>query len=82
VLDSSSPQPPNKRYLKGSSLLMQLFPALMKVAGDNIPKQGAGVVSVSLADNGLRDVRGVESLATTFPDLKVSLGHIVTNDRT
>jgi len=43
----------------------------MKVASDNIPKQGVGVVSVSLADNGLRDVRGVEALATTFPDLKV-----------
>jgi hypothetical protein len=43
----------------------------MKVAAENIPKHGIGVVSVSLADNGLRDVRGVEGLATTFPDLKV-----------
>ncbi len=43
----------------------------MRVASENIPKQGVGVVSVSLANNGLRDVRGVESLANTFPDLKV-----------
>ena len=44
----------------------------MRVASENIPKQGIGVVSVSLAENGLRDVRGVEALATTFPDLRVS----------
>lgn len=44
----------------------------MKVAAENIPKQGVGVVSVTLAENGLRDVRGVEGLAITFPDLKVS----------
>lgn len=43
----------------------------MRVASENIPKQGVGVVSVSLANNGLRDVRGVEGLANTFPDLKV-----------
>jgi hypothetical protein len=43
----------------------------MRVASENIPKQGVGVVSVNLANNGLRDVRGVEGLATTFPDLKV-----------
>ena len=53
----------------------------MKVAAENIPKQGVGVVSVSLADNGLRDVRGVEGLATTFPDLKVHPPKILTNDR-
>jgi hypothetical protein len=44
----------------------------MKVAAENIPKGGVGVVSVSLAENGLRDVRGVEGLAITFPDVKVS----------
>lgn len=44
----------------------------MKIANENIPKQGVGVVSVSLAGNGLRDVRGVEILANNFPDLKVS----------
>jgi hypothetical protein len=43
----------------------------MRVASENIPNQGVGVVSVNLANNGLRDVRGVEGLATTFPDLKV-----------
>ena len=43
----------------------------MKVAVENIPKQGVGVVSVSLAENGLRDVRGVERLSSAFPDLKV-----------
>jgi hypothetical protein len=44
----------------------------MKIANENIPKQGVGVVSVSLAENRLRDVRGVEALAITFPDLKVA----------
>jgi len=44
----------------------------MRVASENIPKQGVGVVSVNLANNGLRDVGGVEGLATTFPDLKVN----------
>jgi hypothetical protein len=53
-------------------ILTQLFPALMKVAAENIPQGGVGVVSVSLAENGLRDVRGVEGLAITFPDVKVS----------
>jgi nuclear RNA export factor len=42
----------------------------MKVADENISKQGIAVVSVSLAENGLRDVRGVEGLANTFPNLK------------
>ena len=50
----------------------------MKVAAENIPKQGIGVVGVSLAENGLRDVRAVESLATTFPDLKVQSSNILT----
>jgi hypothetical protein len=49
----------------------QLFPALMKVADQNIPKQGVGVVSVSLAENGLRDVFAIRGLADTFPNLKV-----------
>lgn len=53
----------------------------MKVAAENIPKQGVGVVSVSLAENGLRDVRGVDGLATTFPDLKVYRPTILTYDR-
>lgn len=43
----------------------------MRVAAENIQKQGVGIVSVSLAENGLRDVRGVEDLANTFPSLKV-----------
>src|SRR5271156_2849530 len=43
----------------------------MKIASENIPKQGAGVIiSVNLAGNGLRDVRGVEGLANAFPDLE------------
>jgi len=43
----------------------------MKIASENIPKQGAGIIiSVSLAGNGLRDIRGVEGLATAFPDLE------------
>jgi hypothetical protein len=54
----------------------------MKVAAENVPKQGIGVVSVSLAENGLRDVRGVEGLATTFPDLKVYRLLTTANDRT
>jgi len=53
----------------------------MKVAAENIPKQGIGIVSVSLAENGLRDVRVVEGLATTFPNLKVQSPKILTNDR-
>lgn len=42
----------------------------MKVAYENIPNNGAGVVSVSVADNNLRDIRGIEALATYFPNLK------------
>jgi hypothetical protein len=43
----------------------------MKVADQNIPKQGVGVVSVSLAENGLRDVSAIRGLADAFPNLKV-----------
>jgi hypothetical protein len=45
----------------------------MKVASQNIPRDGKGVVTVSLAENGLRDVRGVEQLSMTFPNLRVSI---------
>jgi len=58
----------------------QLFPALMKVADQNIPKQGVGVVSVSLAENGLRDVFAIRGLADTFPNLKV-LSHLSKDHR-
>lgn len=67
-------------FFNSATTQQKLFPALMKVAVDNIPKQGVGVVSVSLAENGLRDVRGVEALATTFPDLKVSAPFAVETD--
>jgi nuclear RNA export factor len=53
----------------------------MRVASENIPNQGAGVVSISLAENGLRDVRGVETLATTFPDLKVPYFGSLANEK-
>jgi hypothetical protein len=49
----------------------------MRVAGENISKQGGVVVSVSLAENGLPDVRSVEGLANTFPNLKVFILGIV-----
>jgi hypothetical protein len=57
----------------------------MKVADQNIPKQGVGVVSVSLAENGLRDVSAIRGLADTFPNLKVhspTLSNALANDRT
>lgn len=42
----------------------------MKVASENIPTSGVGVVSVSLADNDLRDIAPVTDLASYFPNLK------------
>ena len=52
----------------------------MKVADQNIPKQGVGVVSVSLAENGLRDVFAIRGLADAFPNLKV-LKHLFKETR-
>jgi nuclear RNA export factor len=42
----------------------------MKVASEKIPTSGVGVVSVSLADNNLRDISPVADLASYFPNLK------------
>ncbi len=49
-----------------ASTSSKLFPALMKLAGD----EGLDVVSVNLESNKLKDVNGVTLLAQTFPKLK------------
>lgn len=63
---------PNDPFLISNGLLSsastqsKMFPALMKIARDNIPK----VDSISLANNGLSDLQIVTTLAATYPDLK------------
>lgn len=65
---------PNDQYLvqnglfSSASTSSRMFPALMKIAQQNIPE--SAVESVSLASNNLRDISNISSLAQTFPNLK------------
>ena len=68
-------QPSTARKVRSSPscqyfYLPKIFPALMKVASENIPGEGIGVISISLADNNMRDVRDVSELASYFPKLQ------------
>jgi nuclear RNA export factor len=67
-------------FFNSATTQAKLFPALMRVADENISKQGGVVVSISLAENGLRDVRSVEGLANTFPNLKVHFPRIANGE--
>lgn len=56
----------SNNLFSSASTSSKMFPALMKVAGENIKQ----VDTVNLADNALSDVVPITTLAQTFPDLK------------
>ena len=65
---AQDPMMVQKGMFNSPSTQARMFPALLKVASREPQLQS--VQSVNLADNGLRDITTIGSLAQTFPDLR------------